>query len=140
MTTEYGWPGAGPEQNRVNPHQCSRSISAHWVSHHPSLCEKDSARLMGDRQGVKLQISQAGACFSCYFVKLFTICSSSTGFHCWLMVRSCEEMTELKKKSLVRALQCYNIKWHAEWKSVCCSLPVQISLLWCHQNRLVLIW
>lgn len=47
-THERGWPGAGRKQNRVNPHQCSRSISAHWVSHHPSLCEKDSVRLMGD--------------------------------------------------------------------------------------------
>lgn len=29
------------------PHQLSRSISAHWVSKRPSLCRNDSVRLMG---------------------------------------------------------------------------------------------
>lgn len=36
--------------SRVKPHQWSRSISAHWLSKHLSLCRKDSVRLMGGRQ------------------------------------------------------------------------------------------
>lgn len=118
-----GWPGAGPKQNSVNPHQCSRSISAHWVSHRPSLCEKDSVRLMGDWHVVKVLIGQAGVCFSCYLVMLFTNCSSSTGFHFWLMVIICREIPEkkiiIKKVKRVMAhLQRHNRKatrWMSKW-------------------------
>lgn len=114
------------QTNRVNPHQCSRSISAHWLSHRPSLCGEDSVRLMGDwRVGQTVDQSGGRLRVACYLVRLFTSCSSSTGFHCWLMVMSCRKKTKTKKVKLVRAqLQQRSRKSLAEWRSGCCSAPL----------------
>lgn len=57
-----------PLQDRVKPHQWSRSISAHRVSDHPSLCRKDSVRLMGGRHGDKPLISLEDACLFCFLL------------------------------------------------------------------------
>lgn len=46
----------------------------------------------GDGQTVDLS-RKAHAFF--YLVRLFTYSSSSTGFHCWLMVRSCSRMPRI---------------------------------------------
>lgn len=110
-TVVDGRPGAASRQSRVKPHQCSRSISAHWVLTHPSLCRKDSVRLMGVEGG---RVEEGGAGVSgswppFYLVRLFTSCSSSTGFHCWWMVTSCTQMPRGKKNEVSAESVC-NLK------------------------------
>ena len=96
--------------SRVKPHQWSRSISAHWLSKHPSLCRKDSVRLMrgqtGRQTGRQADQGSVWHFFVFYLVRLFTSCNSSTGFHCWLMVRSCREAQEIKVRLL---LTCFKV-------------------------------
>lgn len=53
--------GLGGYRPGWNPHQWSRSVSAHWALNHSSLCRKDSVRLMRGRPADGLRFSLAAA-------------------------------------------------------------------------------
>lgn len=132
-----GRPGDAYRQTRVKPHQWSRSVSAHWVLNHSSWCRKDSVRLMRGRQGDGISLAADRLpflLFRLHLVSFFTSSSSSTGFHCWLMVRSCQKWKEIHLSS---SLFKYAAIAHNKTESKEGDRPVPHTNRITHKNRLI---